>query len=351
MTWSYARARNPVALLLFIYVLVGVLYGLYAWGVYELMHRVIFTDRAPDRNNPIGMFWVFGAGIVLVILIGGDLERERLKTRRLMEVVKACESLVNEIYTCATKSTEVVQLRNGSGPAMSYTPRNAVYESILMFIMTSVLLLWEFSVVGRLDGSEGNGIVAMFTKQMVGFNSNVPSSFNDMFILARTHWGVVMFNMARQRVVKLSEKKILSFGMAELSPPITRMKEACDNFTTEARHNKYWWINVAVRAFGVLYMASVPLLLFPTQGVLLILWSVVAYVVFQSILIYRFFIGNVLANPTKWDAQPVLDEITRMCATVDTWFATVESKDEAAPRNISNIIAGLLAPRSSSRDD
>jgi hypothetical protein len=160
----------------------------------------------------------------------------------------------------------------------------------------------------------------------MGFASNVTIGFNEFMedIAAGGTWSAAMMNFARRRLGALmayiSAQPSAGGGSgagAALTLSIQRVRDDVNAFTVMARGSVFWWINVCVRAFGVLYLFAVPFLLWMTQGTLTILWSLVVFLMVGTIVSYRIFLADVIRNPTKWDMGPVRDEIINMCRKAD----------------------------------
>jgi hypothetical protein len=88
-----------------------------------------------------------------------------------------------------------------------------------------------------------------------------------------------------------------------------KVRKKMDRLIIYTRSSSFWRISVCVRTFGIAYLLVTPFLLYLNQGLYTILWSMLCFLIFGSLVLYRLFLGNVLANPTKWDAQCFLDDI------------------------------------------
>lgn len=341
--WKLKEPKNPLLYFGVLYFILLVLYGFYAWGIAALMEKVIFKNRTWDSNNPVQLFVVFSAGIILVILNGRDVQKEKMKARLFNSIVLAYDALIEKVYSNMTHNRAWIPVH---GPqTLTYNSRSLIFEITLMKTMSLILLLWQFSSASRLD-AEGNEMINMFNQSILGFKSNVPLSFADyMRTAASNNWGMAMFAMIERRINILCDEKILNMGNTRVAPVLDRVRARIEEFISYTQTGTFWWINVTTRIFGVLYLFAVPFMLWTTQGlVLTIVWSEIVFVVFGSHVVYRFFIADVFMSPTKWDMGPIVEMVTSLAAKADMNFEKIpnDSGDEKIKTSVTSVTKKYL---------
>jgi hypothetical protein len=228
-----------------------------------------------------------------------------------------------------------------------YSFHSAIYETTAIMLASLVLLLYEFSTSARFY-DEGRAIVSVFNNSGLGFKSHVGESV--VITMAQStsvSWATAMLNVALQRVQRISNAGVLKDGLACVLPALERAREKLDVFVVVSKIPTFWWIFAIVRVFGILYLLSVPFLLWTTQGVLTILWSLVLYVIFGSVIVYRLFLGNVMLHPTKWDMGPIMEAIQRLAQACDAKFETIPAAYGEKPLTIkfSSVVNKYLTAR------
>lgn len=340
--WKLKEPKNPLLYFVVLYFILLVLYGFYAWGISALMENIIFKNRTWDNSNPIQLFVVFSAGIIFVVLNGRDVQKEKMKARLFNSIVLAYDALIDKVYSNLSPSRGWISVH---GPqTVIYSSRSLVFEVTLMKMMSLILLLWQFSSASKLD-AEGNEMLNTFSNIVLGFKSNVPLSFSDfMRSAASSNWGMAMFSMIERRINILCDEKVLIMGNTRVAPVLDRVRARIEEFISYTQTGTFWWINVTTRIFGVLYLFAVPFMLWPTQGILTILWSEIVFVVFGSHVVYRFFIADVFMSPTKWDVGPIVDMVTNLAAKADMNFDKIQSEsgEEKIKTTITTIVRKYL---------
>jgi hypothetical protein len=340
--------KNPLLYFTLWYVVGGVLFGFYAWGVHELMERVIFNGRTWDKDNLIGVLVALFTGVVLVVQNKTEIDYEKRKSTLFQEVVLAYDYVISSLYLCAYKpKAEQFTLETPGVVGVVYTTHSAIYETTAIMLASLVLLLYEFSTSARFY-DEGRAIVSVFNNSGLGFLSHVGNSVAiTMAQSASVSWAAAMLNLAQHRVQRLAHLVVLKDGLACVLPALERAREKLDVFVVVSKIPTFWWIFAIVRVFGILYLLSVPFLLWTTQGVLTILWSLVLYVIFGSVIVYRLFLGNVMLHPTKWDVGPIMEAIQRLAQACDAKFETIPPtpNEKALTLKFSSVVNKYLTAR------
>lgn len=332
--WRMPEPRNPFLWFGFTYLITLVIYGLYAWLVDYIMGVHVCAGRSCERIAVIGPVFACAGGVALVVLNVVEIQRERDKAKRFLEIVSAAHGLIVSVFANVGPRGDrevfyVGQYQSPAGVVPTYNVACSLFESALATLVALVLLLWQFSSRGTPSESEGDGIIGVFVSTSggarggLGFPTNMQANFRQARAVHPTApWGGVMTYVLRERFTLLAHAKALQNANIVLAAPLDRFDAACNNFYISVHAGVFWWIKWMLRVLGVLMLFAVPFMLWSSsQGILVIAWSVAFFVIFYSVALYRLFIGDVMLNPTKWDMSLILDAIIQVARVADAEFS------------------------------
>lgn len=312
--------RNPVLSFGLVYVLLLIIYALYAWGITELMERVIMKDRSCDRNNLISLFVIFSGGMVLFLSNKSDVDREHAKVDALLDTVGAYSAAVSVISSSASDFNE------NSGAIQVgqhfYTHREALHEAS-MYVLTSLLVFYTEQIM-PIDATHVSIITS--NSNNMSYKTQLALDFEEI----KSDFGMNACMIMQNRCLQMAEKKIFRTRTA-LDACMSNVRAKTESLIVLTKTSTYWWINFVVRLFGILYMLATPFLLWITQGYMTILWAVVVFVCFGSVIFYRYYIGDALRNPTRWGVGVAIGEMMTLAKKTDDFITRLPREKSGGP--------------------
>lgn len=192
--WKTRPLRNPILSFAIVYVCLIVLYGLYAWGVSELMGRYILKDKEWDKNNFISLFVVFAGGVVLVLFNREEVEREHTKVQKFLLVIRQYRTL---LFTFADHMSAVYKPNDEDACYMVIEQKllkhhQVLYDTILFILSSLMILYWEQSS-STVNSKEGESVIIAMCQQKATY---VETSLN----IIRDNWGIESACLLRARM-------------------------------------------------------------------------------------------------------------------------------------------------------
>lgn len=325
--WKFPALRNSSWVFLVLYAVILVVYGLYSWFVAWLMTDVIMKDRSWDKNNSVSLFVVFSTGLVLVLLNLAELEREKEKIRHIVSVVNAHKSLLNLLmnnFDTSKKKDGFVIVEK-----QSVMVKNAQIE-ILVFILSSVLYFVGEMASGKNSGAGMHIYTIIRTKMFEHLLRNI--HYIAVHPLSRFTCDA-FFEAFLTRLNQMYDAGVVKSGSSRVNPKALEIERMIHEARAFVSAGDRFWAKLAVRVFGVFYLLCVPFLLWITQGWMAILWAVVAFVTFGTVIFYRYYMGDFLTHPTEAEMEIILVNTNNIAIDIETYISASSDHIQRFVRN------------------
>lgn len=310
-----------------IFFLFFLLSPLYAWGIITLMDK--YVDPSSSKNTfSFGDELVLLVGIILWITAFSDVQRENEKLRLMLDVIAGHDTLMDTFVSCVKLLGPMGTTREFTsyqGPSAKYYVGEAVTETLLMIIVSSMLFLWESST-GRDYSGEGAELLRNFADVNIN-QAGKKNVVQDLVAKVRElnksqTMGITMVSAIQVRIYEFEKS---TPGLAtRMQTPLTSLRSKCEQFEI-ARETVTWRvISWFTGLLSLLYLLAAPFLMWFGQGWFTMATYPVLFLFVGGQIAYRWFIGNIFTWPTDMHIQRVYDEITALAVKADLYLQHIE---------------------------
>jgi hypothetical protein len=238
----------------------------------------------------------------------------------VMDCFKSCVPTI-------IKSGATVEIRTFNGAVVPYGVGEALMETFLMIIMSTMIFVWESSTYRDYSG-EGAELLRNFSHPNINPAAK-KSVVRDLVTGTRElnksqSMGITMVDAIQNRMYQLDKETGKITG--KISVSLGNLRSKCDQFE-KLRDVRTWRI---IRWFtgllGFLYLLAAPFLLWFGQGWMTMATYPIVFLFVGGQISYRWFIGDVFFRPTDMHAQRVYDDITALAIKADRFLQHQEIK-------------------------
>lgn len=317
--WKFPDTRDPEWGFCVPYFFLTAIYGGYAYLICYLMETYIMVNRSYDKDNVVSLFVIFSSGLLIVILSLVELYMESVKLKLLLVVLNSYQTFLGKLpahirITSLQETQKYVTL--GS---QNMTPIEAFYHIILIVYVSMLAVVGEICTKTHSKKAAAPCIIGWTRnscqQQYGAIHLLKPSSIQESS-------AVLFLAYVHETLQKANQQKILHGSSSSSEGTICSgltssvIKDVNDLYN-QVETNPPGWVDMSVRMFGILYLLTTPFMFWITQGWMTIIWSVVVFICFGSIIFYRYYVGDMLSNPTSWHIPPVISRMKDITNALD----------------------------------
>lgn len=328
--------------------------------ILENKYKIIGVDITTQKHEPIEdrNYWVYDTmplWVIMIILSIYFYEEKKYQAARvhsLLTITNDIQNLIETTFLCYSRKDNAMLTLNDE----KMSKIEIFYSSGLMYELIAIYIISYMLLIKQLLQKKCNMTVALqyvnyITKNKLGYTDTIPTEFQTNQSIGNRNYSNSLLDIGIKRLELMAfnskiatsdidlntivmnanfEKLntcVILHNYNELFGLLNKIKTKNTNILTTSPYSSWSWIYYGTRILSVLFIFTLPLLLWPTEGTwLTVVICSLVYIFFGGLVFYTIWMGDVIGNPTKYDVLPIYKKIGSTAKYSDEQFLKYFSK-------------------------
>lgn len=303
-------------------------------GVYFLLNW-IYPSFTPSMKYT-GADVVAGiGGIALLLWSRNRIAVENKRFELVMRFMRLLRNAVNAMTGAIVQNTELSMARETYSIKASDADDNfrlvIICATLVAYSQLACLLLWQLCSKTPIY-EDAKGIIErlnadLYSKQI--FRKAQQANDGVVFILLDTiHTNIGV--MQGRNVMAIRENDIT------VQQTLINLRMGMEKLITNTKQKHWMILDWTMIVFGVIYIAAVPWLLWPTESWFMMITNGVIFVVVGGYFEYALFVSDIFKSLSDVYADDIFKELRDICEIIDKYISTPNSPNPCMDMIASN---------------